>query len=89
MPFVETSLLMLVNTYFSVYHNSHIKIVTTSCGPALGPIQPAVQQAQEFPSPGLTLPGCEADHFLHLMPRSRKLGIASPFHFRLHGLVLN
>jgi hypothetical protein len=63
-------------------------LCSTSSRLVLGPTQPPIQSVPVAPSPGLKLPGREADH-LKLVPRSRKCGLCIHSPIRLHGLVLN
>jgi hypothetical protein len=54
-------------------------LFSTSSRPALGSTQPPIQWVQGVLSQGVKWPGCEADHHLQLLPRSRKCESIHPF----------
>jgi hypothetical protein len=62
---------------------------STTSRQALGPTQPPNECVPWAISQGVNVPGREADHYLHLVPRSRMVELYLHFTVCLHGVVLN
>jgi hypothetical protein len=74
---------------FDSRQGKEIFLYTTATRPALGPTQPHIQWVPGTLSPGVKRQGYEADHSLHLAPRSRMVELYLHSPICLHGIVLN
>jgi hypothetical protein len=61
----------------------------TASRPALWPTQPPIQWVPGALSPGVKLPGREADHSLRTNAEVKNCGAIHLLSMRLHGVVLN